>query len=259
MLVLAETKDVRDDLSNLTYSVWKDKGKSENTKKETNFDKKDIEIVPSVLSGCHVSPYVLSTYRKRGFSQLVKARIKISLEKGLYQLHSPFSEKTPLSPDNYSRCSFLSEEPVQLHHPFYVGEKEYLNIAHISDSHLAARMFMLEERWNSNYEKVWYESSLSGEKPGEFSNYMKQFEHILKAVNADEAIDIIIHTGDIVDYNRGYYSSRGENDLSRDYYFDRNWLLFYEVLLAHYEKPFFSPRLPAGPHPAPTKAREPYL
>lgn len=257
MLVLAKTKDVRDDLSNLTYSVWKNntKNRNKNPKKETNFDRKDIEIVPSVPSDYHVSPYVISTYRKRGFSHLVKARIQILLEKGLYQLHNPFPEdvshiikevdppsypKSPLSPDNFSRCSFFSEEPVQLHHPFYVGEKEYLNIAHISDSHVAARMFMLEERWNANHEKVWHKSSLSGEKPGEFSNYVKQFVHILKEINADEAIDIIIHTGDIVDYNRGYSSSREENDLSQDYYFNKNWLLFYELLLGHYEKPFFS-------------------
>lgn len=247
VLLLARTrKNISEELSTMTFSTWKNK-------KEKSLDKKDIEIVPFTSSDYHISPYVISTYRKRGLTKLIKARIKIQLKKGLYQLHNreritdilrelkpPLRQKSPLSQDRCTRCSFFSKERVQLYHPFYVGEKEYLNIAHISDSHVAARMWMLEGRWNTNHHNVWSASSLSGEKPGEFSNFNEQFQHVLHTANKDKDIDIIIHTGDIIDYNRGYYNEHGENDLARDYYFNRNWLLFYELLLRHYEKPFFT-------------------
>lgn len=248
VLLLAEPKDdIRDDLSNLTYSVWK-------TKKEKTFDKKDFEIIPFTPSDCTLSQFVVSVYKKRGFEQLVRARITMRMDKGLYQLHNPFHEditeiikevnppplvSSPLLPDRCTKTSFFSREDVKLHHPFYVGEKDYLTIAHLSDSHLAARLWMLEDRWNSNFNKVWEASSLSGEKTGAFSHYVSQVEHILKSINADQNIDVIIHTGDIVDYNRGY-GGKGENSFSRDYFFNRNWLLFYELLLKYYEKPFFS-------------------
>ncbi len=247
ILLLAQTREnITDELSRITYSVWK-------SNKERDFDKKDIEILHFIPDN-NISSYVLSAYKKRGYPYVVNARMKISLKKGLYQVNNPFSEditsmikdvrpplysRSPESPDGCAVCSFFSKEPVQLHHPFYVGQKEYLNIAHISDSHVAARMFMLEERWDSNFKDAWYRSSLSGEKPGEFSNYIDQFQNILKGINADKTIDMIIHTGDIVDYNRGYHREE-EHDLSSGYIFNRNWLLFYELLLHHYEKPFFS-------------------
>lgn len=246
MLLLTKTKAI--DLSDITYSPWK-------TKKEKPIDKKDIEILPFEPSQCTISEYVISAYRKRGFKNLVRARITIPVKKGLYQLNNPFPEditpilknlksprfsRYPLLPDRGTVTSFFGKEPVTLHHPFYVGEKDYLNIAHISDSHLSACMYMLEDRWNSNHNNVWHQSSLSDERPGDFSNFNTQFEYLLKAINKDKTTDMIIHTGDITDYNRGYYNTEGENDLSRDYYMNRNWLLFYELLYRNYEKPFFS-------------------
>jgi predicted MPP superfamily phosphohydrolase len=235
VLLLARTRNIRDDLLDLTYSQW-DKDRK---KKERNIDKTDIEILPFTPSLQHISSHVISTHGKKGFTKLIKVRIHISQKKGLYQLNN-YSEDVTDILRTCATTSFFSEEPVRLHHPFYVGEQDYLNIAHISDSHICARMFMLEERWNSNYKNAWGASSLSDEKPGEFSNHVKQVAHILKSINEDKSIDIIIHTGDIVDYNRGYYNKEGENELSRDYYYNRNWLLFYELLLQHYKKPFFS-------------------
>lgn len=237
VLLVAKTKEVLNDLTSITYSQWKHT-------KEIPIDKKDIEIL-SFVPDYHISEYVLSAYKKRGFTYLVRARITISEKKGLYQLNSPFSEDIPhihrLTPSlESSDSAYLPEEPVTLHHPFYIGEKDFLNIAHISDSHIAARMEMLEDRWNTNFKDAWSQSSLSGEKPGDFSNFNDQFVSTMKSINADKDIDMIIHTGDITDYNRGYYNTKGENDFSEDYHRNRNWLLFYQLLYSNYEKPFFS-------------------
>ncbi len=236
VLLAARTKEVLNDLINITYSQWKHT-------KEKSIDKKDIKILS--LPDYHISKYVLSTYKKRGFTCLVRARITISEKKGLYQLNNPFSEDIPhihrLTPSlKSSDSAYLPEEPVALHHPFYIGEKDFLNIAHVSDSHIAARMWMLEDRWNTNFKDAWSQSSLTGEKPGDFSNFNDQFVHTMKSINADKDIDMIIHTGDITDYNRGHHNTRGENDFSSDYHKNRNWLLFYQLLYKNYEKPFFS-------------------
>lgn len=237
VLVLAKTKDIIDDLSSITYSEWKNA-------KEKSIDNKDIEI-RSFVPAYHISPYVRSAYKKRGFKHLVRARLTIS-EKGLYQLNNPFSEDIPhintLTPslEHYPGGNLFFDEPVTVHHPFYIGEKDYLNIAHVSDSHLAARLWMLETRWNINFEDVWRRSTLTDEKPGDFSNFNDQFSYILKAINADKDIDVIIHTGDITDYNRGHNNAEGRNDFSKDYHRNMNWLLFYQLLYHNYEKPFFS-------------------
>ncbi len=233
VLLLARKRQIHDDLSSMTYSSWKHD-------KEKPIDRKDVEIVPFASSDYHISEYVTSLYAEKGFTEPVKARITISEKKGLYQLNNPFSDDISSIITALEPPSFVNDGPVMRHHPFYLGNTNYLNIGHISDSHLAARMDMLEERWNKNFNDAWHKSSLSSRKPGDFSNYNSQFEHILKALNKDKTVDLIIHTGDITDYNRGYHNKEGENDLNRDYYLDKNWLLFYTLLYENYEKPFFS-------------------
>lgn len=264
MLLLADTRKIIEELQDITYT-------SEKGGKEKEFDRGDFEILPFEPLWYHISRHVLSAYGKRGLKNLMRVRIATSMRGGLYQLHNQHSAQIsdiiqdlepppyspcPVLPDFCTRSSFFSSDPVILHHPFYVGEKDYLNIAHVSDSHLAARIRMLKERWDSNHNGVWGASSLSGKKSGEFSSYIDQFQHILSCINSDDTVDIIIHTGDITDYNRGYENAKGENDFSRDYYFNRNWLFFYELLLNSYRKPMFTIlgnhdyRLnPYAPHP----------
>lgn len=232
VLLLATESFQQDELCELTYSGWK-KGKAH------SIDRKDTELLHVVPTDCHISESVLSAYRERGFTRVVRARIMLPLSKGLYQINHSSDELVAEVIRQVSPESFPCDS-VHLHHPFYVGDSDYLNIAHISDSHIANRLYMLEDRWNSNFDNVWSQSSLDRGKPGDFSNYNTQFEHLITTIARDKDVDIIIHTGDITDYNRGYHNLEGENDLSRDYYLDRNWVLFYQIVCRTYEKPFFS-------------------
>ena len=186
VLLLAKKRQIHDDLFNMTYSSWKHN-------KEKTIDRNDVEIVSDAPSDYHISEYVESLYAERGFTKQVKARITISEKKGLYQLNSPFPDDITSIIAALEPPSFAHDAVVR-HHPFYIGDGDYLNIGHISDSHLAARMDMLEERWSKNFKDAWHKSSLSGGKPGDFSNYNNQFEHILKALNKDKTVDVIIHT-----------------------------------------------------------------
>jgi 3',5'-cyclic AMP phosphodiesterase CpdA len=231
VLLLAKKKEIKKELSNITYSSWK-------KTKEKSIDTKDITTkVLSSQPDYHISPFVISAYKKRGLTHFVEAHININPEKGLYQLNSPYHVIDRII---YGPESPLYHADIALHHPFYIGKKDYLNIAHVSDNHAASRMYLLQKRWDSNFNNVWCASSLGNEKPGMFSNYNDQFEHVLQSINNNKAIDIIIHTGDIIDYNRGHHNPKGENDLLKDYYANKNWILFHTLLYNHYEKPFFS-------------------
>lgn len=232
VLLLATKSFRQEEFNELSYSHWK-KDRSE------SIDAKDTEILHFVPTDCHISEFVLSAYRKKGFTQVIRARITLPVSKGLYQL-THFSDEQVAHLLKQESPESFRDDSVRLHHPFYVGDSDYLNIAHISDSHLAARLYMLEDRWNSNFNDVWSQSCLGQGKPGDFSNYNAQFERLLTMIARNKDIDIIIHTGDITDYNRGYHNPEGENDLSKDYYLDRNWVLFYQLLYRNYEKPFFS-------------------
>ncbi|MBU7015198.1 MAG: metallophosphoesterase [Theionarchaea archaeon] len=232
VLLLTTKSFHQDELCELSYSPWK-KGKSK------SLDRKDIEMVNFVPSDCHISEFVLSAYKKEGLTRLVRARIRLSVSKGLYQLAHSSDEQVAHILRRESPDSFL-DDSVKLYHPFYIGKSDYLNIAHMSDSHMANRLYLLEDRWNSNYHDVRSQSCLEEGKPGDFSNYNAQVEHLLTMIAQNKDVDIIIHTGDITDYNRGYHNPDGENDLSRDYHLDRNWALFYQILYRTYEKPFFS-------------------
>ena len=149
---------------------------------------------------------------------------------------------------------------VRPYHPVAVFDKtkQFLNIAHLSDTHIAARWELLEQRWNGKTppwkpvenkrvkaQDVWRQSVASrGGKPGAFNNPNAQTWRILGSVGKDSKIDVIIITGDLIDYNRGlkWYdpTARGRNDLREDYYYNLNWLCFYEMLLDTYKKPVFT-------------------
>lgn len=215
---------------------------------------------------------------------------------------------------------------VAAYHPVAVYEegKEFLNIAHLADTHIAARWETLEERWNGETSswfdshhpqglwrrsvtfrfpyypgRVWYcgaekcaghrspedncrsdigkhvwkcnsptcpgrhpsyeERCKTGDapcavRPGEFNNPNSQVRRMLDAINGlmdpkDESpgdlheMDIIVITGDLIDYNRGLkWKDRkaSEGHYRDDYYWNLNWLCFYEMLLDTYQKPVFT-------------------
>ena len=63
-------------------------------------------------------------------------------------------------------------------------------------------------------------------------------------IGAGDKADLIVITGDLIDYNRGLLwtkrEARMQNDLTEHYYWNVNWLCFYEMLLDTYKKPVFT-------------------
>ncbi len=120
----------------------------------------------------------------------------------------------------------LSGAPVKLVHPFFKLDsiKSRLNVAHVTDTHVSTRWELFKQNLPQS----------------NFNNYNERFTKILKQINDDDSIDATIITGDIIDYNRGFYDRKSQKDVFDDYLFNGNWLLYYEKLLESYKKPVFT-------------------
>ena len=114
-------------------------------------------------------------------------------------------------------------------HPLFIrrGGAEPLRIGHITDIHVDVRADVYEENLRrsnlaSEYPNRW--------KPNSYNNWNRSF-----VKNYDDAkgnSDIILLTGDLVDYGRGHWGAQGREHLGDDRYYheDRNWFLLYYLL-----------------------------
>ena len=160
----------------------------------------------------------------------------------------------------------IGEKPIIPYHPIYIPpEKDYLNIAHISDTHVSRRWDAMEywakkrdeeaRKIKGNlFKDLELELSISKSKCfpdksktpwSDFNNPNRNFEEALKKANENSEVDIIIITGDLIDYNLGYHGDVENKENYFDhgiesYYYNYNWPLFYEILLKNYKKPVFT-------------------
>ncbi len=187
----------------------------------------------------YLSPTVLNAYRNLDFSYPVYATCKIQEPEGLYDLATPYHESAVACsairalPRPYDGCPVMPDRginqldgtPLRLHHPFLVPRERPLGVGHMTDTHIDCRWELLDLR-------------AKGKIVG-FNNYNTRFVESLKALNDDDRVDIIIITGDLIDYNRGHNGGQS-NDLFTDYEYNRNWVLFHDLLLKNYRKPVFT-------------------
>ncbi|MBU0992390.1 MAG: metallophosphoesterase [Proteobacteria bacterium] len=158
-----------------------------------------------------------------------------------------------------------------IYHPVYITKKKELNIGHVTDVHLDSRMniysqsiasvievkenceggITFDDRDRNVKNKDWYNPIKDI-----FINFNKLFTELCTRL-FDNGSDIIVITGDLIDYNRSIHTpqtfrespekpSIAWDNLNRDYYQhalnkdkmndDRNWFLFYEKLLELYDK-----------------------
>lgn len=126
--------------------------------------------------------------------------------------------------------TLISPAPIRRYHPFFRSDKASLNIGHLTDVHVSTR-YDLYERILNNSVPAW-------------NNYNRSFEEMMQG--AGGKADLVLITGDLIDYNRGHRIDLSKNDgntydqnrdFLHDYFFNRNWVLFYELLVKNYTKP----------------------
>lgn len=136
--------------------------------------------------------------------------------------------KKPLEPSPSWKAT-----KVEILHPLFVwNTKDEVNIAHLADTHICVRYDAFQKTVNDA-------GGLYGIKKGQYNNYNLQTK--LGIEKANEDCDIIIFTGDLIDYGCGY-DGAGPLGKDKSYLVDRNWFLFYSLIASgdRYKKPMYT-------------------
>jgi methyl-coenzyme M reductase gamma subunit len=231
----------------LSYCTWEEKDSKRPTLKY--LDKiqsfntynanpsKEKEEGYVINNSYRLSKDVYDKYKAKGYSEVVILEAKAPKEDGLYHLISFDGESKVMREMledeadrkrvkvNNKQKQEKTDELVTLYHPFKVFKKntKYLNIATLADTHLAMR---------------WYEYDLKMPKGIGFCNYNKVFAKIMDKTKSDDT-HITFILGDLIDYNRGFDGKSDFRNIDK-YVKNRNWLLFYHLLLENYPQPIFT-------------------
>ncbi len=124
-----------------------------------------------------------------------------------------------------------------------------VTIAHVTDTHVNVRADVYEENLKSNDPSIswdgnqlWYRKN----RVVRYNNFNRSFDRVY--TDAKRGADVILMTGDLIDYGRGPLglvdSGRYRNRLDEDwtYQTDRNWFLFYYLLASRdrYSSPVYT-------------------
>lgn len=105
-------------------------------------------------------------------------------------------------------------------HPLFVDRRrsERLRAGHITDTHVCVRADV-------------YEQNLAREGiKAQYNNWNTSFRKAYESAKRDS--DVILLTGDLIDYGRGHWGREAIGRLEEDslYHEDRNWFLFHDLL-----------------------------
>lgn len=116
------------------------------------------------------------------------------------------------------------ERPAEILHPLFIWRRPsaQLRIGQVSDTHVDVR--------NDVYEANLRRSPNPAMASLPFNNWNTDFVDLYRAARADA--DVVMLTGDLIDYGRGHWgvSRRKELGDDRRYQSDRNWFLFSYLL-----------------------------
>ncbi len=122
------------------------------------------------------------------------------------------------------------KQPTELLHPVFLRRNlpSTLRIGHVTDTHVDIRNDVYARNLAREWPKVL---KATGGRRIVFNNWNDAFELVYK--DAKSKSDVILLTGDLIDYGRGHLGKlESDHELGRDdrYYYDRNWFLFYYLL-----------------------------
>jgi hypothetical protein len=105
-------------------------------------------------------------------------------------------------------------------HPLFVNRRlsATLRVGHITDTHVSVRA----DLYGNNLRKAGIRAS--------YNNWNVSTSNVYAGAAGDS--DIILWTGDLIDYGRGHWGRGSGQDLHKDelYHVDRNWFLFHDLL-----------------------------
>jgi hypothetical protein len=148
--------------------------------------------------------------------------------------------------------------PAEILHPLFVERhrEAALRIGHITDTHVDVRADVYEWNLTAAGKRAATERTrlqAQGKRADDLTNVLADGTHGYNNFNRSfeaayakvkEASDILLMTGDLVDYGRGFWGVGKPNEAQVDrlYHLDRNWFLFYYLLASggNYRKPAYT-------------------
>jgi len=154
---------------------------------------------------------------------------------------------------------------VYIYHPVYISNKELLDVGHVTDIHMDSRMdiyaqseaSVIEVKCNCSPKDNGRERTIEDDRfhipiKDKICNFNQVFTDVCTELFHNGA-DVLVLTGDLVDYNRGIHTEQThkkkyvpiskvwnalESDVTKDEYYrtDRNWITFYDRLIDLYDK-----------------------
>jgi hypothetical protein len=135
----------------------------------------------------------------------------------------------------------MREKRAEVLHPLFVQPvgSNGLKVGHVTDTHVDVRADVYAENLKPAIKRA------KGQPKQVVPEYNNWNESFVKAYNgARKDADILLLTGDLVDYGRGHWGLTGKDKLGEDqlYHADRNWFLFYYLLSSGdaYQKPAYT-------------------
>lgn len=148
--------------------------------------------------------------------------------------------------DPYSQ-GISAKRRTEVLHPLFVQQDIlYIQIGHITDLHVDVRSDVYEDRLKYAQQRGHIEWEVNGKKVKikdvDFNNWNRAVEKLYR--QAKDGCDVLLLTGDLIDYGRGHVGIPSNDMLGDDsmYHVDRNWFLFYYILASgnSYEKPTYT-------------------
>jgi hypothetical protein len=154
----------------------------------------------------------------------------------------------------YSSAKSVRQGRTEILHPLFVqrGRTGALKIAHVTDAHVHVRADVYEENLNRKgveleekiYPSRWMKGSDADRNDSNrsYNNWNRSFVAVYK--HAQRISDVVLLTGDLIDYGRGHWGLPARDRLGDDstYHEDRNWFLFYYLLASGdaYQRPVYT-------------------
>lgn len=108
---------------------------------------------------------------------------------------------------------FFTEEPteIQSYHPLYISDKESLDIGHLSDVHISSRQHVFTQSKARLIDGKEGDENRSDEIGSMVNTSYATLKDLMKQMGSD--IDLLIFTGDLIDYNRNFNPDNSSNGI----------------------------------------------
>ncbi len=133
--------------------------------------------------------------------------------------------------------------PAEILHPLFIWKnKDAVRIGHVTDTHVDVRADVYEHNLDAKSKNPPDADTRQMILKANYNNFNRSFEKVYS--DARQKSDVLLLTGDLIDYGRGHLGLGKANQLQEDglYHTDRNWFLFYYLLASgnRYNRPWYT-------------------